>query len=453
MTIAATTRSWPRVLLADGRARVDRTQPAARRVAHHFIVGSILAVSLVASVGAVVGAQLAEEQVLDETTRSTVLLGRTVVGPHVSAAVLAGEPTATREFDDLVRRVLVPGTNIVRVKIWTPDGTVVYSDDPREIGSVFDLDEDVTSALRDDGTFSEVSDLSREESVNERDISSRLLEVYASIDSADGDRLLLEAYYSYDRIREQRAKVFASFGVFALLGLLFLLVFQACLGLLNLRWLSRQQARLEEKSRTMAEDERRRVARDLHDGVVQDLVGASYVLSSAVDEVRRAGLVGPAETMRRGVTSVRTSIQGLRSMMLDIYPASLRQRGLPAALTDLSEPLRTRGVSVELDLDESLHLPAEIESTVFRIAQEAVRNVTQHAAATAVWLSCRRRPEGIVELVVRDNGVGLQLPLPTPQAGHLGLSNLADLALENAGVLEISSEPGSGTEIRLELPA
>ena len=453
MTIEATTRTWPRVLLADGRTRVDRTRPAARRVAHHFIIGSILAVSLVASVGAVVGAQLAEEQVLDETSRSTVLLGRTVVGPNVTAAVLAGKPRATREFDALVSSVLVPGTNIVRVKIWTPDGHIVYSDDPREIGSVFDLGEDVTAALSDGGTFSEVSDLSREESVNERDISSRLLEVYANIDSADGDRLLFEAYYSYDRIREQRAKVFASFGVFALLGLLFLLVFQAALGLLNLRWLSRQQARLEEKSRTVAEDERRRVARDLHDGVVQDLVGASYVLASAVDEVRRAGLLGPAETMRRGVTSVRTSIQGLRSMMLDIYPASLRQRGLPAALTDLVEPLRTRGVSVELDLDESLHLSAQIECTVFRIAQEAVRNVTQHAAATAVWLSCGRLPAGSVELVVRDNGVGLQLPLPAPKAGHLGLSNLADLALENAGVLEISSEPGSGTEIRLELPA
>lgn len=428
-------------------------RPAGRRVAQHFILGSILAVGLVASVGAVVGAQLAEDQVLDETTRSTVLLGRTVVGPNIDKAVLDGEPAAVSAFDELIRRVVVPATNIVRVKVWTPDGTVVYSDDAREIGSVFDLDDEVSTALRQGGAVSEVSDLSSEESLNERDISSRLLEVYAGVDSADGDRLLFEAYYSYDRIRDQRARVFRSFGAFALLGLLVFLVFQASLGLLNLRWLSRQQSRLDERSRTVAEDERRRVARDLHDGVVQDLVGASFALASAVDDVRGAGLVGPAETMRNGVTSVRTSIQGLRSMMLEIYPASLRQRGLPAALTDLVEPLRTRGVSVQLDLDESLDLPSEIESTVFRIAQESVRNVIYHSAATSVWLSCRRLPTGNVELVVRDNGIGIAPPLPAPEDGHLGISNLADLAVENAGVLEITSEPGSGTEIRLELPA
>jgi two-component system NarL family sensor kinase len=267
---------------------------------------------------------------------------------------------------------------------------------------------------------------------------------------ASGEPLLFETYLSYELIDENRSAILGSFARFALLGLVVFALFQVSLAYANLRFLQRQRTRLRERTVQIAESERRRVARDLHDGVVQDLVGASYVVGGAIAPVHATGGADLAEALRGAVGGIRTSIQGLRSMIMEIYPASLRSAGLRAALSDLVAPVQGRGTRVTLDLPDDLDLPPHVEAGIFRAAQEVLRNAVNHGRARTVQLSVGIGP-GHAVLIVRDDGVGFD-PARPARSGHVGLQGLADLLEELGGVLEVASARGRGTEVRMELP-
>jgi signal transduction histidine kinase len=416
-----------------------------------FAAGSLVALLALVGGGAFVGGRLAEDQVRNDVRHFIDIIGRTVVAPRISAQFMRGNPRAQREFHRLVTTRLIPNTAIRRVKIWSPDGTIVYSDAAQEIGRHFTLEPGVRAALRDGTLVARVSDLDSDESEVERSIAPQLIEVYAGVTGPDGHKALFEAYVSDHLVHEQKAAVFRSLAVMAVVGLAVFMLFQMGLGAANLRWLQLQRRRLAERGRAEAERERRRVARDLHDGVVQDLVSASYAVDRALVPVAGAGLPAVAEDLRGVRCTVRASIQGLRSMMIDLYPAGLRERGLCQALTDLAEPLRTRGMSVEVDVAPGLQVDDALAALLFRCAQTAVRNVALHAEARRLLVRLHAVGDR-VELLVRDDGVGLQWDPERGIDGHLGLHNLQDFARESSGLLEVASGPGAGTEVRMEFP-
>jgi signal transduction histidine kinase len=416
-----------------------------------FAAGSLVALLALVGGGAIVGARLAEHQVRTDVRHFVNVIDQTVVAPRVTSAFMHGNPREQREFHELVTTRLIPNTAIRRVKVWSPDGTVVYSDAAEEIGRHFTLEPSVRAALRDGTLVARISDLDSDESRVERSIAPRLVEVYAGVTGPDGDKALFEAYVSDDLVHHQKADVYRSLAVMAVVGLGVFMLFQLSLGAANLRWLQRQNRRLAERGRAEAERERRRVARDLHDGVVQDLVSASYAVDRALVPVAGAGLPAVAEDLRGVRSTVRASIQGLRSMMIDLYPAGLRERGLCQALTDLAEPLRTRGMSVEVDVAPGLQVDDVLAAILFRCAQTAVRNVALHADAGRLLVRLRGVGDR-VELLVRDDGVGLQWDPERGIDGHLGLRNLQDFARESGGLLEVASGPGAGTEVRMEFP-
>jgi signal transduction histidine kinase len=443
--------TWTRTVLAHGGARTDRPAALTRSVVRRFVAGSLVAVLVLVVAGALVGEQVAQHEVLRGAERFSQLIAHTVVEPNLDEGLVAGDAASLAAFDGLVQGRLIPGTAVRRVKIWDAHGRVLYSDDPAQVGRVFAMEGDQRAALRSGHTTGRVSDLSDSESSAERLLEPRLVEVYTPVTGPGGEPLLFEVYLSYAMVHEQRTTAFRLLGYFALAGLVVFVAFQVAMAAANLRWLQRRREDFAERTRSAAEDERRRVARDLHDGVVQDLVAASLIVSAAVDELQASGRGEAAESVRRAVRSLRASVQSLRSLLVQIYPSGLSDRGLVMTLTELVEPLRTQGMHVELELPGSVDLPDPVQMAVFRAAQEALRNVTRHAGATSVTVALRLG-ERTVELLVRDDGSGLDVLAEGSPAGHLGLRSLADLAAERGGVLEIATAPGQGTEIRLELP-
>jgi signal transduction histidine kinase len=195
--------------------------------------------------------------------------------------------------------------------------------------------------------------------------------------------------------------------------------------------------------------ERRRIARDLHDSAVQDLAAVSYSLAGASRRIASEGRPELAELLDQAATATRQTIAALRSLIVEIYPPNLHKEGLAAALTDLCAPARSRGLDVRLEVDSALTVSDRTAATVYRTAQEAVRNAVKHARARELMVSLRQ-VDGQVQLEVADDGRGFDRA-ETGGDGHIGLRLLSDLARESGGRLEIRSAPGQGATVRLEM--
>jgi two-component system, NarL family, sensor histidine kinase UhpB len=181
------------------------------------------------------------------------------------------------------------------------------------------------------------------------------------------------------------------------------------------------------------EEERRRVARELHDEVGQVLTGVMLQLDDP--EAR--------EAVRRSLEDVRRNARELRPEVLD-------DLGLQSALRDLCTTAAAHdGLSVARQLDAAdMELRPEVELVVYRVAQESLTNVMRHADASEVLVALRE-VDGALRLIVRDNGRGL----PERAAeGGTGIGGMSERALHVGGKLAIASRPGGGTEVRLDIP-
>jgi signal transduction histidine kinase len=193
--------------------------------------------------------------------------------------------------------------------------------------------------------------------------------------------------------------------------------------------------------------ERRRIARDLHDGVVQDLAAVSFSLSAAAD-----GAPAPFDAqLHEAAAETRRGIRQLRTLLVEIYPPELHRAGLQAALGDLLTASDAHGIETTLDVDPEVGLAREEEALFFRVAQEAVRNVIKHAGATRVGVRVGRR-NGRAYLLVEDDGRGFDSTQPDVE-GHFGLKMLEDLVRDAAGELDIDSTPGAGSRVSVEVGA
>jgi signal transduction histidine kinase len=342
---------------------------------------------------------------------------------------------------------------IVRVKIWTASGRIVYSDAPSLIGARYPLGAAQREALRTGGLDADVSDLAEPENRLERHYD-KLLEVYMPIRASNGRPLLFEAYQRFSSISDSGRHLWLKFTPALIGALLLLVLLQLPLAWSMARRLRQGQEERETLLRTTLEasdSERRRIARVLHDGVVQELAGVSYSLSAAAERAGAGGDRGIEEALRRAASQTRDSMRALRSLLVEIYPPRVHEAGLEPALRDLLAPLAREGVETSVTVERGLALGPAVDAHLFRAAQEAIRNVAAHAAAQNVSVSVRR--EGpVVALSVIDDGTGFEREGAAPGNGHFGLRLLSDLAAETGGRLEVDSAPGAGTRVTMEVP-
>jgi signal transduction histidine kinase len=443
-------RGETRAPRADRRSDGSLARPVAQ-----FALTSLAALVVLT----VVGVLLLREQTTAAATRQArdiaLLAGEGIVEPELTAGVLEGDPEALERLGlTIEERVL--GDRIVRVKLWTSDGTIIYSDEPRLVGAVYPLPEDKRGVLASGEPEAEVSDLSREENRFERD-QGELLEVYVPLRTPDGQQVLFETYQRFDTVSASARRILLAAAPVAIGALALLWLIQLPLAVRLARRVRdglRERERLLERAVGASDAERRRIAADLHDGVVQDMAGLAYGLDAAAATAPGDARSPLADALRDGAERARRAMRSLRSLLVDIHPPSLRSEGLRAALSDLLAPLEERGIASRLHVDDPTGLGPEDEELIFRAAREGVRNALAHARPSEVAISVMRQDAGVM-LTVEDDGRGFDVAERERRRseGHMGLTLLEELSDVRGGALRVESAPGGGTRLSLELPA
>ncbi len=214
---------------------------------------------------------------------------------------------------------------------------------------------------------------------------------------------------------------------------------------------ARDLQRLSAKLVDVQEQERRSIARELHDEVGQALTAIKVELAIAE---RTGGLSEKAQLALHDVRAITDrTLQQVRDLSQLLHPSLLDDLGLPAALEwYLKEFSRRTNVKAELLQDRmDQRLPPQVETCVFRVVQEALTNVARHARASSVRVYLQRLPHTVL-LTVEDDGIGIsQEDQAEPKRG-LGLLGIRERASELGGTFRIESQPGKGARLTVELP-
>jgi signal transduction histidine kinase len=211
------------------------------------------------------------------------------------------------------------------------------------------------------------------------------------------------------------------------------------------------------------EDERKRLARELHDETVQSLIALSQRITMLdLDLAESARDADPAHTLPQArerlaelAAMLTRALTAVRGLIRNLRPIYLEELGLVAAVEMLVEDARKNGLDAEFETTgEERRLGPEVEMAAYRIAQEGLGNVTRHAAATSVRVALEFIAEGLA-LTVEDNGAGFQPPeMPSDLAveGHFGLLGMYERATRLGGHFSVDSTVGTGTRIIAFLP-
>jgi signal transduction histidine kinase len=422
-----------------------------------FMFGSLVAIAVVV-VGGFFSLRAVTIDEAERDTRELVRLeGHLVEVAGLSEGVLEGDPEAIARLDDLVSEQIL-NASVVRVKLWSRDGRILYSDAQELIGRRFRLGEDEQALFDSGGVEAELSDLSQPENRFERQ-ERKLLEAHTVIRTrVSKTPVLFEIYQRFGSVNANAGRLLGALAPPLVGGLLVLLLFQAPLAWSMARRLQRghRERELLLASAVEASDqERRRIAADLHDGVVQDVAGVAFGLAPLAEEAERRDAPAEATALHGAVERLRQAVRGLRTLLVEIHPPSLESAGLEAALHDLLSPLVADGIVTELHVADSAAAGSPRDPLIYRAAREAVRNAQSHADATMVSVDVTTPTPKTTRLVVTDDGRGFDASERARRQanGHVGLTLLEGLVKQVDGTLVVASEPGVGTRVQLEVPA
>lgn len=196
-------------------------------------------------------------------------------------------------------------------------------------------------------------------------------------------------------------------------------------------------------------EERQRLARELHDSVSQALYGIALGTRSARSQLGR-DTERAAERLDYVMNMAEAAISEMRALIFELRPESLEAEGLIVAVAKQASAMHARhGIMVETILGEEPPLQFAAKQALYRIVQEALHNIVKHARASRVGLGLSQKGSSMV-LDINDDGVGFD-----PQAtftGHLGLSSMRERAEALGGTFQVTSSPGKGTRLHLEVP-
>lgn len=384
----------------------------------------------------------AEHHILASATARTHELADHTVAPLITDQLRAGDPTALRALSDELAPWLADGY-IVRVKVWDPNGRIIYSDLPSLIGRNFPLPHWSTDLLA--GGPERASFGTPQQVDNEQDFAlGEMVEINVrSVDATDRP-LVFEAYFDDEAVQKEQLALIAEIVPFFVLSLLALQLGQLLPAIRLARRTQAGQAsrrRLLQHAIAASDFERRRIARELHDEVIQDLAGLSY----AFEAEETHGPPGERPLFGRARTILQRNLGTLRAMTTDLYPPDFARLGLAEALRGLTAPLAGKGIEAIVSLPERIDLDRDRAAMLYRVAREALANTVKHASAGMVELTLVQDDDRTT-LTVRDDGRGFDPESPSPD-GHLGLRIMRDTVRVVGGDLAITSRVGEGATV------
>jgi len=449
--------------------RLRRPSVVARALAQHAAI-SLAALVAVGTLAAIICVQAVQDQALRRAEQYGASIARSVIAPRVTRGVEQGDTDALVALNTQVRHRMADDTTIQRIKVWSANGRILYCDDPIQMGLQFPLDEDDLDALTTGGVDSDISDLDKSENVYDRGFGESL-EVYAGVRDSSGDPILVETYFVANRLHADEAALIRRVVPVVLVAVVALGLLLVPLAFTLARRVSRYERERQSMIRIAVEAssaERRRVAGELHDGVIQDLAGVGYALSSIDSQLvtfgrsngeRTAGDPEPAPPIDRMLTTLHTAqrlvhddLLALRELTGLQYAADSPAVDPEAALRVVADHVAAEGTPVELVVGPLPELPPAHRAALIRIGREAMRNAAKHAPGSHVVLTLVVSG-GTVVLTVVDDGPGFDPHNAVgPVEGHIGLALLADAAEGAGGRLDVRSRSGHGTTIKATIP-
>ncbi|MGE5376586.1 MAG: ATP-binding cassette domain-containing protein [Bacteroidota bacterium] len=206
---------------------------------------------------------------------------------------------------------------------------------------------------------------------------------------------------------------------------------------------------------TEREDERKALARELHDQIIQDMLSVNYRLEEIENVEVSADLQQELESIRH---MIRSMVGELRQLCGDLRPPSIEHHGLSMAIDSLAHEWAERNnIQLQLEIDPALgRLPETLELSVFRIVQEGLNNIRKHASAKHVRLSLQRTSAANLLVRLEDDGQGLAEPVDLASLSlqkHFGLVGISERVALLGGLMNIESSSGNGTILQVEIPS
>jgi len=418
-----------------------------------------------------------KEAVVDRTAGMAALYVDNFVSPLIQDSSSDGSlsTTATDELDLLVESTSLD-PEVVSVKIWSPDGVILYSPNADLIGRAFDVEEELHRAFSGE-VVSQLSDLSEPENEYEQELWDSLIETYAPVRSEGTDSVIAvtEFYQLPDDLLARIQK--AQLESWLIVGFATLLMYVLLIGMVRRasNTISRQQAELvanvdelqhaldenqnlqsrvnKAAARTTTLNERflRRVSADIHDGPAQDVALALLRIEhlAEVTDGNGNGAQEDVETMATALTSALTDLRaithGLTAPSVNgLTPCAAAQR----AVSDFH---RISGESVEITCDEEYPpSPTPVNITIYRVVQESLANSLKHAGSASRHVRLTNSGE-FVDVEIRDDGIGFDAEVSTAVA-TLGLVGMRERVELLGGTFSVTSAANQGTIVRARLP-
>ena len=207
-----------------------------------------------------------------------------------------------------------------------------------------------------------------------------------------------------------------------------------------------ERKKLQEQDRErVALEERQHLARDLHDAVSQTLFSASVTAEMLLQQTKTISQRSLWKNISYFAELVKSALGEMRILLLELRPEGLTHAELPGLLEQLVDAARSRiEAEIELEIRGSGKPPVEVKIAFYRIAQESINTLLEHAHSTNIQIRLANSPD-LLQMTIEDNGVGIQeTESPGP---HLGLNIMRERANETGTKLEITSVPGQGTRV------
>ena len=434
-----------------GRATDDRW--VLRAAVLRFAAMSMIPLAVVAGVVVFASHHVARELALQEAGARSQGLADRVVAPHVEEGLRHMDPDAEQRFGEVIQPH-IDGGAFDHVILWDEHGTVIWSDDPGWRGLTLPFPDEVENALETGQVLTAAPHDDHLDSPGENDHLNAFYEVYVPATDAHGERFLLETYINPRQIAASDHEVFSALlpvGIGGLLLLQLALIPLAYVLARNIERGRRHRAELLERFFDFWQQERLHLAHELHDGVVQDLSGAAYVMPSIVDRLPPGAEGDEAKTAGERIGNVlRQNLRAIRSLVFDLVPVELGGN-LQDALDALGARQLDSGTEVEINVAKDLVLDPTVATLIYRVVREGLRNVEKHAEAQRVVVTVVERG-GMVSTSLLDDGRGV-VERDVSRTGHFGLPLLEALVRDLGGTIELTSHADGGATLEVVLPA